>query len=78
MLFKRCMAGESAAPVLYITVKRAVQQSTVWHSTVAPSQWEDSARLSAAAAAVAAAGAVAPIYCNYLSPLKEPATVGLL
>lgn len=45
------------------------------HSTVPPSQWEDSARLSAA---VAAAAAVAAINCNYLRALMELATVELL
>lgn len=50
-------------------------ESTVHHSTVPPSQWEDSARLSAAAAAAAA---VAAIYCNYLRALMELATVELL
>lgn len=73
MLLKWRVAGESAALVLYITVKSAtrVQCILVQYQY----QWEDRARLSAAAAAAAA---VAAIYCNYLNPLMELATVALL
>lgn len=76
MLLKWRVAGESAALVLYITVKSAtrVQCILVQYQY----QWEDHARLSAAAAAAAAAAAVAAIYCNYLNPLMELATVALL
>lgn len=48
--------------------RRESSASVQWHS-----QWEDSARLSTAAAAAAAA--MAAIYCNHLSQSKEPATV---
>lgn len=69
MLLKWRVAVESAALVLYITVKSAtrVQCILVQYQY----QWEDHARLSAAAAAAAA---MAAIYCNYLNPLMELAT----